>query len=72
MNRFINSQQACAVGLGIVAEQVTHFNDHRKVMELRKAEQEHLKHCTVCNPSLMAEGFFRGKEVVVLVEVPHE
>jgi hypothetical protein len=70
-SRFINSQQACAEGLRIVEEQVTNYLDHRAQMELRKKEQEHLTKCTVCNPTLLAEGFFK-KTVVILTEVHHE
>ncbi len=64
---YIDINQACIEGLMIKSEQVAAFANHRLTMDLRKKEQEHVKTCSICNPTLLAEQWF-GKPVRIVTE----
>ena len=68
MRAFIDLSTPCQDGFSIAVERIGMSFQSRinvkKLVELRKKEEEHLAHCTICNPELLASGLF-GCDVAI-------
>lgn len=68
MRAFIDLSTPCQDGFSIAVERIGMSMQSRinvkRIVALRKKEEEHLAQCSICNPELLANLLF-GREVVI-------